>query len=377
MKKKILYMLFAISLVCTASPFSPNTDFLIQSSEIFANIADKAMPATVFITAQVASSEIKTFPFLETSRNDSVCRFLEDSPFSEHFPKYLQSQVTKGSGFLITSDGYIITNYHVVKDSSQITVTLIDGREYAATSIGVDRQTDFAVLKIDEVELPYLTFGDSNLLRVGEWVVAIGNPCGLKGTLTVGIVSGKERQGMGLTSYEDFIQTDAAIYQGNSGGPLLNLRNEVVGINTAIFSYGNRSLGIGLAIPSNMIENIIHQLIHVETVQSDEEKIATEIFQKLGIELKNLTFDIANQLGIDSTLEGVVVSKVKPGSLGAISEIHPSFLITGVVFNLNQQKKVKNISEFEDALKEINDRKQVILITHYQNSQKYHLLKLN
>lgn len=377
MKKEILFMLFAIFLVCTAFPFNPNTDFFTQSSEIFANISDKAMPATVFITAQGTSSEIKTFPFLDTSRNDCVCRFLEDSPFAKQLPQHLQSQIVKGSGFLITSNGYIVTNYHVVKDSPQITVILNDGREYAATNVGIDRQTDLAVLKIDEVELPYLTFGSSDSLKVGEWVVAIGNLCGLKATLTVGIVSAKERQGMSLTSYEDFIQTDAAIYQGNSGGPLLNLRNEVVGINTAIFSYGNRYIGIGLAIPSNMVKNITHQLIHDENGQSNEEEIATEFTQKLGLELENLTPSIANQLGIDPSVKGVVVSKIKPGSLAAVSEIQPSFLITDVVFNLDQQRKVKNISEFEAAIKELSDRKHVMLIVHYQNYYKYHLLKLN
>jgi len=376
MKEKILYMFLVISFVCEAFPLIPNIDFLAQSSEGFADIADKAMPATVFIKAQVVSSEIETFPFLDTSKDDFVRRFLEDSPFSQQFPQQSQLPVAKGSGFLITSDGYIVTNHHVVKSSSQITVTLNDGREYAAEVVGVDLQTDLAVLKIDAVELPYLTFGNSDLLKVGEWVVAVGHPCGVKATLTVGVVSAKERQGMGLTSYEDFIQTDTAIHRGNSGGPLLNLKNEVVGINTALFSYGDSYVGIGLAIPSNMVENITHQLIHGGNIQSDEEESATENLQKLGLELENLTSSIANQLEIDSTVEGVVVSKVKPGSPAAISGIQPSFLITGVVFNLNQQTKVRNISEFEDAIKEISDRKHVILIVRYQNHHKYHLLKL-
>jgi serine protease Do len=209
-----------------------------------------------------------------------------------------------GSGFLISPDGYIVTNSHVVRGATDINVTLWDGRTFKAKIVGVDDATDIAVLKIDATDLPYLKFGDSNELRVGDWVIAIGNPFGLGHTVTVGVVSAKGRS-LGITRYEDFIQTDAAINPGNSGGPLINIKGEVVGINTAILNPSGMSVnaGIGFAIPSSLAKDIVPTLIAKGKVER----------AWLGVYIQEVTPEIAKQLGLKEA-KGALVSDVIPGS---------------------------------------------------------------
>ena len=170
-------------------------------------------------------------------------------------------QTGQGSGFLISKDGYILTNTHVVGDADKITVRLADGREFKAKRIGADLKTEVALIRIEADNLPFLAIGKPEDLAIGEWVVAIGNPFGLKETLTVGVVSAKGRSNIGITDYEDFIQTDAAINPGNSGGPLLNIDSEVIGINTAIYSQSGGYMGIGFAVPIDLAMNIKEQLV--------------------------------------------------------------------------------------------------------------------
>jgi serine protease Do len=209
-----------------------------------------------------------------------------------------------GSGFLISPDGYIVTNSHVVRGATDINVTLWDGRTFKAKIVGIDDATDIAVLKIDATDLPYLKFGDSNELRVGDWVIAIGNPFGLGHTVTVGVVSAKGRS-LGITRYEDFIQTDAAINPGNSGGPLINIKGEVVGINTAILNPSGMSVnaGIGFAIPSSLAKDIVPILIAKGKVER----------AWLGVYIQEVTPEIAKQLGLKEA-KGALVSDVIPGS---------------------------------------------------------------
>jgi len=209
-----------------------------------------------------------------------------------------------GSGFLVSSDGYIVTNSHVVRGATDINVTLWDGRTFKAKIVGVDDATDIAILKIDATDLPYLKFGDSNELRVGDWVIAIGNPFGLGHTVTVGVVSAKGRS-LGITRYEDFIQTDAAINPGNSGGPLINIKGEVVGINTAILNPSGMSVnaGIGFAIPSSLAKDIVPTLIAKGKVER----------AWLGVYIQEVTPEIAKQLGLKEA-KGALVSDVIPGS---------------------------------------------------------------
>ena len=196
----------------------------------------------------------------------------------------------QGSGFIVSQDGYILTNNHVVEDAEKITVTLLGGRELQAKLIGTDPSTEVAVIKIDANDLHALEMADSDTLEVGEWVLAIGNPFGLSHTVTAGIVSAKGRSGLGLSTYEDFIQTDAAINPGNSGGPLVDLDGKVVGINTAIVgSSGN--IGIGLAIPINMAKNVYDQLVQKGKV----------VRGFLGLLPQDITPEMAEQFNLKDT----------------------------------------------------------------------------
>jgi serine protease Do len=224
----------------------------------FADLAEKLMPSVVYIsTTQTVKTSGRQFPF----------EFPPGSPFGEMFKEFDKERQTErkasalGSGFIIKESGIVITNNHVIKGAEDILVK-IGTKEYKAKVIGADPYMDIAVLKMEtEEKFKAVKFGDSDKARVGDWVVAIGNPFGLGGTVTSGIISARNRD-INLTRYDDFIQTDASITQGNSGGPLFNLEGEVIGINTAIIAPGKSgSIGIGFAIPANAASNVIDQLI--------------------------------------------------------------------------------------------------------------------
>lgn len=213
-----------------------------------------------------------------------------------------------GSGVILSADGYVVTNNHVIEtygSRPQVSVILADKREFTATVVGTDPQTDLAVLKIDARDLPTLTWGDSSTLKVAEWVLAIGNPFGMfSQTVTLGIVSATGRSVEELGTYEDFIQTDAAINRGNSGGALINARGELVGINSAIYSETGGYQGIGLAVPSNLVRKTMDELIRNGVVRRGT---------MLGIQLQALTEAIAAQLGAPDA-KGALVSRVDPQS---------------------------------------------------------------
>ena len=203
----------------------------------------------------------------------SVSPFFSD-PFFNHFfgndPNLFgqRQRTSLGSGVIVSSDGYILTNNHVVGSTdAEVTVTLPDNREFQATIVGVDPWTDIALLKIDAAGLPVAPWGDSSTIRVAEWVLAIGNPFQLNQTVTLGIVSAVRRANLGITTYEDFIQTDAAINEGNSGGALINSRGELIGINTAIFTQSGGDQGVGFAVPSNLARRVMRDLIEYGEVQ--------------------------------------------------------------------------------------------------------------
>jgi serine protease Do len=204
-----------------------------------------------------------------------------------------------GSGFIIRKDGLILTNNHVVDDAQEITVTLTDKQQYKAKILGRDPKTDLAVIKIEpKASLPTATLGNSNALRVGDWVMAIGNPFGLTNTVTTGIVSAKGRT-IGAGPYDDFIQTDASINPGNSGGPLFNMAGEVIGINTAIFSQGGGNIGIGFAIPVDLAKNLVPELETKGTVTRGW----------LGVSVQPVTPDLARSFGLNKE-EGALVGDV-------------------------------------------------------------------
>ncbi len=237
--------------------------------------------------------------------------FGEEDPFSEFWRRFFGGPLPRGpfrqrslgSGFIIDRDGSILTNHHVIENAQKIVVKLADEREFEAKVIGKDPKTDIAVVKINTKEkLPMATLGDSDRLEVGEWILAIGNPFGLDNTVTAGIVSAKGRH-IGAGPYDDFIQTDASINPGNSGGPLVNLRGEVVGISTAIFSRTGGNIGIGFAIPINLVKELLPQL-------KGKGKVVRGY---LGVLIQRVTPDIAESLGLDRARGALVANVSKDG----------------------------------------------------------------
>ncbi len=270
-----------------------------KSLSTFAPIAAKATPAVVNIATTQTIKAPATSPFFGPSP------FGEQSPFEEflrHFfpnkPKTFKRQ-SLGSGFIIDSDGIIVTNHHVVNRADEIFVR-IEQEEFKAELLGSDPATDLAVIEIEsDKQLSTLNFGDSSQLVVGDWVIAIGNPFGFSQTVTAGIVSAIGRF-IGQSSYDNFIQTDASINPGNSGGPLLNLKGEVIGINTAIFSQTGGNIGIGFAIPSNLARNITEKLRSGEKI----------VRGWLGVTIQNLNQDLAQAFGISET-QGTLIADVE------------------------------------------------------------------
>ena len=264
----------------------------------FADLAEKLMPSVVNIsTSQTVVTKSNPFPGFE---------FPPGSPFEDMFKDFGTPQKRKayalGSGFIIDEKGIVITNNHVIKDADDILVRVNGDKEYEATIIGKDPLSDIAVLQIKSKDkfLP-VKFGDSNKSRIGDWVIAIGNPFGLGGTVTAGIISARNRN-IGMTRYEDFIQTDASINQGNSGGPLFNMNGDVIGINTAILGQSG-SIGIGFSIPSNNAKIVIDQLIkYGETKRG-----------WLGVRIQYVTKEIAEAEKLDKP-KGALVQSVAEGS---------------------------------------------------------------
>ena len=443
-----------------------------QTSKAFTAVAKKATPAVVFIKVQSSVSEMDEngYPYNYQNPFDS---FGGDDFFQRFFgfpyrgqPQKPAPQLSQGSGFLVTADGYILTNAHVVKGADKMTAVLNDGREMDATLVGADPQTDIAIIKIEGKDFPFLTLGDSEEIEVGEWAIAIGSPFQLEASVTVGVISAKGRQNLRITDFEDFIQTDAAINPGNSGGPLLNLRSEVIGINTAIVSRSGGYMGIGFAIPSDMARGIMTQLIDkgsvtrgfigvslqpvdkdiadafnlpkpegalisevikdspadkaglkqgdiileynkqpIKSLQSFRNDIslmppgsviklkvnrkgqlitlsvtttsanenaasAGGIIQKLGMEIDNLTPELARQLNLSQKEEGVVITKIKPGSPAALAGLRPGYLIQAI-----NHKKVANIADFNEAIGQPENQR-ILLLVRQGNGTRFYSIKV-
>ena len=307
----LFFLLFFTALPSAFADDSSSIDTLRQMGRTFAEIAEKASPAVVGIKAE------KTIEQYYSPRGDDQShRFFdpfEDDIFDYFFRRQRQQrprrrpqskprQLAQGSGFIISPDGYILTNNHLVGEADKVIVHLADERELEAKIIGSDADSEVAVIKIDADNLAFLELANSDVTEVGEWVLAIGNPFGLSHTVTAGIVSAKGRS-IGLTEYENFIQTDAAINFGNSGGPLLNLDGKVVGINTAIVGASG-NIGIGFAIPSNMAKEVYEQLVESGTV----------VRSILGVHIKEVNGELAKSLGLDEETKGVAITKVTEDS---------------------------------------------------------------
>ncbi len=287
------------------------------ANETFIRVSKDAMASVVNISSTRKKGEVsqdKSTPFFD----DPLFRRFFGEEFEHRFRKDQPRKQEQGlgSGVIVSSDGYIITNNHVVEQAEELTVLLGDKRKFSAKLIGTDPKTDLAVIKIDESNLPTLQWGNSRNLQVGELVLAVGNPFGLNQTVTMGIISAIGRANMGIVDYEDFIQTDAAINPGNSGGALVNLRGELIGINTAIFSRTGGYMGIGFAIPSNMVKNVMNNLV-------DHGKV---IRGWLGVSIQELNPELAEQFGSPDAL-GALVGDVVAGSPADNAEIQRGDII--------------------------------------------------
>ncbi len=273
-----------------------------ETPDSFADLAERLLPAVVNISTTQSMSE---------ERAPEMPQFPPGSPFEDFFKEFFDRQrpdmpprkaTSLGSGFIIDPGGYVVTNNHVIADADEITVILHDDTAYQAEVVGRDSKTDLALLKIESKEkLPSVGFGDSDAMRVGDWVVAIGNPFGLGGTVTAGIISARARD-INAGPYDDFLQTDASINRGNSGGPMFNMDGEVIGINTAIFSPSGGSIGIGFAIPANLAKSVI----------ADLRKYGKTRRGWLGVRIQSITEEIAESLGMEGT-QGALIASVNEG----------------------------------------------------------------
>ena len=271
---------------------------LVKTGEAFKQIAEEALPAVVFIDVE-STIEVNTrsyeHPFFE--------QFFGRGWQGESSPRKY-SQQGQGSGFIISKEGFILTNSHVVNEADRITVTLGDGRKFNASLVGSDPKSEVALIQIEDAkDLPFVELGDSDQLAAGEWVIAAGSPFGLSQTITAGIVSALGRDETGIAEYGSFIQTDAAINPGNSGGPLLDINGKVIGINTAIVTRSGGYMGVGFAIPINQAIDIKNQLI-------EHGHVARSV---LGVYIQNVDQDLATTFGLEKR-EGVLISEIIPDS---------------------------------------------------------------
>lgn len=295
----------------------------------FAELVARVRPAVVEITVTEQAPRMARQEIPEDAMPDLPFNG-DDSPFGDMFQQFfgrrgqMQDQADRGpghalgSGFVIDPAGYIVTNNHVIRNSTRIKVTLSDGGEYPATIVGHDPKTDLALLKINAGRrLPYVAWGDSNNARTGDWVIAMGNPYGLGGTVTAGIVSAHDRD-IHSSAYDDYLQIDAPINPGNSGGPVFDQAGHVVGIDTAIYSPSGGSVGIGFAIPSNLAKNLVAQLRAHGSIERGW----------LGVSMQQMTPDMAKAVGIGAD-QGVMVASVQPNSPAARAAVRQGDVITG------------------------------------------------
>jgi serine protease Do len=293
-KKIFLLVLLLFLIQHNSISFDKGIETLKQSGQAFNAVADKAIPAVVHI-----STEKKLARKNNRISNNNI---FEEDDFYQYFfqkPKRKSGKKGLGSGVIVSEDGYILTNYHVIKGMDAISVTLSDNKTFEAKVIGQDPQTDIALIKINANNLPVIKMGDSEKIKVGEWAIAVGSPFGLAGTFTVGVVSAKGRSDANIADYSDLIQTDAAINPGNSGGALLNIDGELIGINTAIITKSGGYMGIGFAVPANLAKRVMDDLKQNGRV----------IHGWLGIYMQKITKELKKQFNLLDN-QGILVSDV-------------------------------------------------------------------
>lgn len=324
----------------TAAPVTAPAVPMMNAPATFSGIVKAVAPAVVNV-AVTMSADAAMDEDQGQGPQQQMPQFPPGSPFGDLFKHFFQGPNggmgeggpqgqgsgpihALGSGFIVDPSGYIVTNNHVIDHATEITVTVEDGTQYTATLVGHDPKTDLALLKIDAGhDLPYVSFGDSDKAEVGDWVVAVGNPFGLGGSVTSGIVSARGRN-LQSGPFDDFMQIDAAINRGNSGGPTFNLAGEVIGINTAIFSPSGGSVGIGFAIPSNLAKDVIQQLRDTGMVARGW----------IGVQIQGVTPDMAEALGIEATDGGAIVAGVMDGGPAATAGLQQG----DVILSFNGEK---------------------------------------
>lgn len=341
-----MYPILTVVLGLMISPLShaalPAADGQGQPLPTLAPMLQQVTPAVVNISTR-GRMRVQDNPLL----NDPFFRRFFDIP---NMPPRERPTQSLGSGVVVDAQrGYVLTNNHVIANADEITVTLRDGRSLKARLIGTDPETDVAVIQIPAKDLTALSLADSSRLQVGDFAVAIGNPFGLGQTVTSGIISALGRTGLGIEGYEDFIQTDASINPGNSGGALVNLRGELIGINTAILAPGGGNIGIGFAIPINMARDIMTQLVESGKVRRG----------RLGLQAQDLTPELAQAFGLpltDKTQQGAVIAQVTPGSPAAQAGLKPGDIVTAV-----NGQAVRDSGAFRNAIGLLRVGKQVKL----------------
>jgi Do/DeqQ family serine protease len=339
----------ALALMSAVAAFAPAGFAAAPVPEFTGGVVPSLAPMLTNITPGVVNIAVK-------GRVREQNPLLQD-PFFRRFFNVPQGQgyeeretQATGSGVIVdAARGYILTNAHVVENETSITVTTKDNHKYPAKLIGRDADTDVAVLKIDASHLTAVPFGDADKLQVGDFVVAIGNPFGLGQTVTSGIVSALGRSGLGIEGYEDFIQTDASINPGNSGGALVDLRGNLVGINTAILAPGGGNVGIGFAVPINMARRVMDQLIQYGEVKRG----------RIGVGIQDLTPDLAQAMNTTRT-GGAVISRVEPGSAADRAGLKSGDLVVAVngvtVRDSAQLRNAIGLSRIGDEVKLVVDR---------------------
>ena len=307
-----------------------------QTSKAFTAVAKKSIPAVVFIKVQSSSADQEESNYqnpYDFNGEDFFNRFF-GTPGRGGQPQRPQPQLSQGSGFLVTSDGYIMTNAHVVKGADKITAVLNDGRELEATLIGADSHTDIAVIKVEGKDFPFLSLGNSDEIDIGEWVIAIGSPFQLEASVTVGVVSAKGRQNLKITDFEDFIQTDAAVNPGNSGGALVNTKGELIGINTAIASTTGSYAGYSFAVPVNIARKVVDDILEFGTVQR----------AFIGVSISDLNGKVASERGLNIS-EGAYVNGLSKGGAAYAAGIREGDIIVAV-----DATEVKNVTELQEKI---------------------------
>jgi serine protease Do len=327
-----LLTVLVLSWACLNSPADRTNDAYAAETEAngistpvgFADVVAKVKPAVIAVTVKLVEGTGTTSS--EATEPSPERPFSENSPLHHYFfgsPEQQSPQdhtvaMALGSGFFISADGYAVTNAHVVQHGTSFEIAADDGRTYPAKVLGADLRTDVALLKVDgRNDFPYVGFADKEP-RVGDWIIAIGNPYGLGGTVTAGIVSARGRR-LGIDTYDDFIQIDAPINKGNSGGPSFNSQGEVIGVNTAIFSPSGGSVGIGFAIPAQTVRNVVEQLRSKGAVTRGA----------LGVEVQPLTPQLAHALGLTNNT-GALVAQVEPDGPASKAGITSGDVITSV-----------------------------------------------